>query len=305
MKAQQAPETTEAYLKALRLALKGAPRGLIADALADCEEHLNNERLQNPDVPEAELLARIVETYGAPEEIAGEYRDLEAEITAPRTPFPQSPDQIRRGDPEGGFFGVLADARTYGALLYMMLALFLGLFYFAWTVCGLMITAGCAVLIFGIPFALLFIGSIRMLSHLEGRVVESLLGVRMPRRLPVATADEGLLARIRDAVLDIRTWTSMFYLLLMLPLGLIYFTVALAGLSVSLVTPAVAVYDLFTDQSHFRFDAVPWLNHMLQTAPGLIVLAALGLILFVVLLHIVRAIGWLHGRIAEGLLVRL
>jgi hypothetical protein len=33
--------------------------------------------------------------------------------------------------------------------------------------------------------------------------------------------------------------------------------------------------------------------------------AVVGLLLFFVVLHIARGVGWLHGRIAEGLLVRL
>ena len=44
---------------------------------------------------------------------------------------------------------------------------------------------------------------------------------------------------------------------------------------------------------------------MMHTAPGLIVAALVGLLLFFVMLHVARWIGWLHGRIAEGLLVRL
>ena len=35
------------------------------------------------------------------------------------------------------------------------------------------------------------------------------------------------------------------------------------------------------------------------------VVALLGILLFFVVLHIARAVGWMHGRIAEGLLVRL
>src|SRR4029077_17255515 len=43
MSPDREPETVRGYLDRLREALKGAPHGLIADALADCEDHLNNE----------------------------------------------------------------------------------------------------------------------------------------------------------------------------------------------------------------------------------------------------------------------
>src|SRR5205085_1343484 len=98
---------------------------------------------------------------------------------------------------------------------------------FTWVVTGLSLSIGLFILIIGIPFALLFVGSIRVLAHVEGRLVEGLLGVRMPRRLPATTPqDESLLTKVKEALTDIRTWSSMFYLALMLPLGIAYFTLA-------------------------------------------------------------------------------
>ena len=300
MNSSRAPETVRAYLAALRQALKGAPPGLIADALADCEEHLNTEIAQNPQLAEADVMASVVETYGSPEEIAEEYRDMEATIS---TPFPKAESQSGR---RPGFFNVVSDPKTYGALLYMLLSLITGIFYFTWTIAGISITAGCAILIIGIPFALLFVGSIRLLSHVEGRIVESLLGVRMPRRLPPVTApDESIWTRIKEALVDMRTWTSMFYLLLMLPLGIIYFVLGIVGLSLSLGVTGGSIYSLITNRSHVQIPDVPWLDHLFHTAPGLLLLALLGLLLFFLVLHLARAVGWMHGRIAEGLLVRL
>jgi uncharacterized membrane protein len=300
MNSDRPPETVRAYLKELRGALKGAPPGLISDALADCEEHLNSETAQNPERTEADVMASVVDTYGTPQEIAEEYRDMEAAIS---TPFPQPEQAVTR---RGGFFNVISDPRTYGALLYMLLSLVTGIFYFTWTIVGISLTAGFAILIIGIAFALLFVGSIRVLSHVEGRIVEALLGVRMPRRLPSTTApDESIWTRIKEAVTDMRTWTSMLYLLLMLPLGVAYFVTAVVGLSVSIGLAGGSIYSLVTNESHVQISNVPWLDHLMHTAPGLFMTTLLGLLLFFVVLHIARGVGWMHGRIAEGLLVRL
>ncbi|HEY4941312.1 MAG TPA: sensor domain-containing protein [Rhizomicrobium sp.] len=294
------PDTVNAYLTQLRRALKGAPAGLISDALADCEDHLNSEIAQNPDLNETQILAAVVETYGTPEEIAEEYRDMEHTIS---TPFPQPEAQDQR---RFGFFNVVSDPRTYGALLYMLLALPTGIFYFTWAVVGISLSFGFAILIIGIPFFLLFIASIRVLSHVEGRIVEALLGVRMPRRLPSGpAADEGIWAKIKEAFSDIRTWSSLFYMLLRLPLGIAYFVIGVVGLALSLGVTAGSIYSLVTGESHIQISDAPYLQHMLHTAPGLIVLALCGVLLFFVVLHIARAIGWVHGKIAEGLLVRL
>lgn len=294
------PETVRDYLGALRRALKGASPGLIADALADCEEHLNNELTASPETAEPDVLASVIETYGTPDEIAEEYRSMEATIAGP---FPKPEQAPQR---HYGFFGVIGDPRAYGALVYMLLSLATGVFYFSWTVTGLSLTVGLFILIIGIPFALLFIGSVRVLSHVEGRIIEALLGVRMPRRLPAKTPeDETLFVRIKNALTDVRTWSSLFYLLLMLPLGVIYFTVAVTGVSVSLGLTGGALWSLITNRSNFTISDVPWLDHLLHTAPGLVLAAIAGVLLFFVVLHIARGIGWLHGRVAELLLVRL
>ncbi len=295
------PDTVTAYLSQLRRALKGAPAGLISDALADCEDHLNSEIAQNPDLSEQQILAGVVETYGTPAEIAEEYRDMEHTIA---TPFPQPASQ---GDERPfGFFNVVSDPSTYGALLYMLLSLATGIFYFVWSVVGISLSLSFAVLIIGVPFFLLFVASIRVISHVEGRIVEALLGVRMPRRLPAGpAADEGIWTKVKEALSDIRTWSSLFYMLLMLPLGIVYFVIGVVGLSLSLGVTAGSLYSLVTGESHIQISNAPYLEHVLHTAPGLLLLAILGVLVFFVVLHIARAIGWVHGKIAEALLVRL
>ena len=299
MNQDRQPETVRGYLDQLRAALKGAPAGLIADALADCEDHLNSEIAQNPDLNESQVLASVINTYGTPAEIAEEYRDMEAVIAGP---FPKVEQSHGRGH---RFFNVIGDPRTYGALLYMLLSLGTGIFYFTWAITGISLTIGLAILIIGIPFALLFIASVRLLSHIEGRIVEALLGVRMPRRLPASTADVTLLTRIRDALVDVRTWSSLLYLLLMLPLGIIYFVIAVTGIAVSLGLTGVSVWSLISNESHIQFDDAPWLQHLVHTAPGLFLIAALGIVMFFVVLHVARGVGWMHARLAELLLVRL
>ncbi|NLG58738.1 MAG: hypothetical protein GX538_01060 [Gammaproteobacteria bacterium] len=106
------------------------------------------------------------------------YRDTEVKVqTALRPPRP-----VERKSVLGRFFGVAADPRAYTALFYMVLALATGIFYFLWVVAGISMSIGFAVLIIGIPFIILFFGSVRILSLVEGRLVEVMLGERMPRR---------------------------------------------------------------------------------------------------------------------------
>src|SRR5690606_19222802 len=113
------PRTIPEYLEQLRRALAGADPAMIQDALYDAEEYLRSEMAENPALSEAEVIAAVASSYGAPDEVAEIYRDTEATVqTALRSPAPPP-----RRSAIGRFFGVVADPRTYGALFYMLLAL--------------------------------------------------------------------------------------------------------------------------------------------------------------------------------------
>ena len=126
----------------------------------------------------------------------------------------------------GRFFGVAADPRAYAALFYMLLSLATGIFYFTWAVTGISMSVGLAILIIGLPFAVLFFGTVRVLSLVEGRIIEVMLGERMPRRPLYAERGKPVLERIKEMFTDPRTWSTLLYMLLMLPLGIVYFTMA-------------------------------------------------------------------------------
>ena len=104
---------------------------------------------------------------------------MEAAISGP---FPKADE--RAPSAATAFSTSSRDPRAYGALMYMLLSLVTGMFYFTVVVTGMALSLGLFILIIGIPFALLFIGVCRVLGHVEGRIVEGLLAVRMPRRLP-------------------------------------------------------------------------------------------------------------------------
>ncbi len=292
------PRTIPEYLDQLRAALAGADPALLQDALYDAEEHLRSELAEHPQRDEAEVLAEVASSYGAPEEVADIYRDTEVRVDrALRAP----PAPVRESLP-ARFFGVIADPRTYGALFYMLLSLATGIFYFTWVVTGTALSAGLAILIIGIPFLVLFLGSVRMLSLLEGRIVEVMLGERMPRRPVYQERELPLLARIKNMFTDPRTWSTAVYFVLMLPLGIVYFTVAVAGLAVSLsfiVSPMLllvgANIHLSLGGDLFLIQDEPWSWPLVFIA---------GVLLLFATLHLARFVGKLHGRLAKHLLVK-
>ena len=292
------PRTIAEYLDQLRAALRGADPALIQDALYDAEEHLRAELAEQPARGEAEMLQQVVGSYGAPDEVAEIYRDQEIKVQRAIRP---PPPPVRRSA-VGRFFGVAAEGHTYGALFDMLLSLATGIFYFTWAVAGILLSSSFSLLIIGIPFLVLFFGSVRGLSLLEGRIVETMLGVRMPRRPPYpASQGEPILKRIGAMFLDARSWSTLLYMLLMLPLGIFYFTVTVIMLALSLglaVAPLVksfgfSVINISADG--FSYDGPGW--------AGSFGLCVLGILLLFATLHVVRGLGRLHGQMAKQLLV--
>ncbi len=290
------PRSIDDYLAQLRAALRGADPAVIQDALYDAEDHLRAELAEHPDVPQHELLARIAGSYGAPAEVAEIYLDKEYQVQqALRTPRPPPPRSTL-----GRFFAVAADPRAYAALFYMLLALPTGIFYFTWTVTGTSLSLGLMVLIIGLPFAALFVGTVRALSLVEGRLVEVMLGERMPRRTPYADASRPLVERAKAMFTDPRTWSTLLYFVLRLPLGIVYFTLAVALVATSVGLLAAPVLRLLTVTG-----ALAPAEVHLPPFPFDPLLFAAGVVLLFGTLHLARGIGKVQGALAKHLLVRL
>jgi hypothetical protein len=296
-----APRSIEQYLAALRAALAGEDPALIQDALYDAEEYLRAEVTANPGRSEADTLELISSTYGAPEEVAEAYRTTEKQVRTALAPPPRKTPSTALGR----FFAVYGDSRTWTALFYMLLALVTGVFYFTTVVTGLSMSAGLLVLIIGIPVFLLFVGFTRVLALAEGRLVEGLLGQRMPRRPLYPAKGRPIFERIKEMLVDRRTWTTMFYFLLMLPLGILYFVIATVGICVSFATVAVAVGSVLAaldvGSGSFSID-----NHAVFYGPSPLAapfLLLFGALLLTAVLHLIRGIGRTHGTLAKHLLV--
>ena len=116
-----------------------------------------------------------------------------------------------------------------------------------------------------------------------------------------ATLEPAKVAELAGAMLkDGRTWTTLAYFILMLPLGIIYFVIAVVGLSVGLgflVALPVAVLH------HFDLIGASIEPAWIATAPALIFVGALGLLVLTTLMHGARGIGRTHAQLAKRFLV--
>lgn len=296
---RSAPRSVAQYLEQLRSALAGEDPALQQDALYDAEEYLRAEVAQHPDKAEADVLELISSTYGAPQEVADAYRTTEATVKAALAP----PQRRTPRGPLGRFFGVFADLRAYTSLFFMLLSLATGIIYFTVTTTGLALSAGLFVLIIGIPFFLLFLGLVRVLALAEGRIVESLTGVRMPRRPVYAQHDLGWIERIKAMLTDKHTWLAMFYMILKLPLGILYFTLAVTGVAVSVGLIAGSVFQALYE-SGVSFGMPPDYFHSDLPNWALPLTFVGGIVLLTAVMHLAKGVGIMHGHLAKALLVR-
>jgi uncharacterized membrane protein len=290
----------DGYLRQLKEALKNCDRATVQDALSDAEEYLRNAlenlRVNKPGIPEGSAFSSVVEEYGTPTEIADAYRKIEA-----RT----SPSLISRTPKENRtfvsrFFGVVIEPRTWGALLYLLFTLATGIIYFTWTVTGISLSLGLLVLIIGIPIAGIFILSTRGLALLEGRMVEALLGIRMPHRPLFSPKDQGLWAKFKSLLIDKYTWFSMVYMLLQLPLGIFYFTLFITLIAASLSLIVSPILELVFNLPLFT----SW-NTLYYLQGWVFPFAVIvGVLLFFITLHLAKLAGSLQGKLAKAMLVR-
>jgi uncharacterized membrane protein len=298
-----APRSIDQYLRQLREELAGADSALIQDALYDAEEYLRAEVAAHPEKSESDVLELIASTYGAPDEVASAYRDTEIKVKAAMATPRKEPTSAM-----GKFFGVFLDPRAYTSLFFMLLALATGIIYFVLAVTGLSLSAGLSVLIIGVPFFLMFMAVCRVVSLAEGRLIEAMTGVRMPRRPVYQGVARGFWARIGAMLRDPRTWTTIAYFILMLPIGILYFVIAVAGLSVSLSLIALPIAGVFAQAGWFGMSGVEVFSDVhptwvFNTGFGIPVMALAGLLLLTSLMHLARGIGRLHAMFAKSMLV--
>ena len=315
------------YLKDLEHALKGLDPALIADALDDAEEHLEftvEEYVRSgKNGSNQEALKVAIEKYGSPSDIAEEYRRLESEKKVEKVMTKKKRSLFYQ------IFGIYFEPKTYLNVTYLFLQFPLGIIYFTYLVVAALVVAVLVITWVGIPLGILFLFSIFALSWFHGRVSEAFLGIRMPRRRRKLITRETTWQKM-DSILndlknlrlftstatwqkmksilnDLRLYTSALYLVLMLPLGIIYFVglVALFSAAVTLIASPITdvlslplVVELF-EGTWGRF-GLPWFGTTTYT----IVYPVLGFILLTGALHLFNAVADLHGRMTKLLLVK-
>ncbi|MBI9109235.1 MAG: sensor domain-containing protein [Spirochaetales bacterium] len=292
--------TIEKYLQELQAAMMDSDSATRRDAMTDAEDHLRSalaEALeQNPAKDEIDLIPGIIEEYGLPQETADAYRDLEtrypSEMNRKRRP-------VGRSSAVGRFFAVFSDTRAWGSMLYCLLSLVTGILYFSWTVTGVAVSASMMVLIVGIPIAMAFFFSFHGLAFLEGRLIEALLGERMPRRQRFFNPDMGWGGKIKRLLLGKDSWLAIVYQIIMLPLGIIYFTLMVTLMSVSISFIGAPIVGIIFKLPVVDLGTIVWVLPRWT----IVFFPVLGVLIMKATLHLSKQIGWAQGKLAKKMLV--
>lgn len=289
----------EEYLDRLKKELSGSDPALVQDALSDAEEHLRTamgeELEKSPGLSETGVLQTQIAKYGSPHEIASAYRDIESRMpptfAAQKSKFPRSF--------WAKFFGVAAQSRTWSAFLYVFLSALTSLIFAMWVLLGGTFSLISLVLIIGIPVTGLFLLSLQGIALLEGRLVEALLGVRMPRKPVFVRQGLNWRQKYKALATESHTWKIFAFLIMHFPLAWVHFVVEFVMFAFSIKSVFYPVWywglgrPLITIGQPFYPPA--WSYPLVTLA---------GVAMFFASLHLAGFMGKIRGRFAKYMLVR-
>ena len=148
-------------------------------------------------------------------------------------------------------FNTTKKSTTAGNIAFLLLSFPLGLIFFLVTVIGFALGVSTLILWIGLPMLFATLVLVRGMAIIERRMAANLLNVSFPYQLHKHDMpQQGFLKRFGNVLRDPLTWTSMIYMIVKLPLGIISFILALVLPIVSLaltLLPLVYLVNLFVN----------------------------------------------------------
>lgn len=293
-------EDVDKYLDQLRQGLKGCDSALIQDALSDAEEFLRtalvSAKKENPGISEDEALGPIIDKYGSPDEIASAYKEIESRTSPSLTSTVPQRDRSNLIK----FLSIYGDSQAWAAVLYLVFSVVTGSIFGLWTLLGAGISLCTLFLIFGLPLLGLYLLSLRGIALIEGRIVEALLGIRMPRKPIFIQKGLSLSKKLRVLLTESLTWKIFIYLITRFPLGFIYSFGLLILIAFSIKFITYPVLGSVFDRALITLGELKYYISIFLFP----VVSLVGFFLLALTLHLAKLVGKLQGRYAKSMLVR-
>lgn len=188
------------------------------------------------------------------------------------------------------------DPMTYRSLVYLILAIPMGIAYFVLLVVGFSLSLGLLVLLVGPVVFVATLFAIIALVWFDGLLTEVVLNSRVDPALP---STESPKAFLKETVFGAATWKGIIYLGWKIILGFVAFVLLVVGFSVGisfLLTPLY--YSQYLTIASFGDPVI------INTFPRAMVVAVIGLASLYLTLVVVHVLGMVAGRIAERIFPR-
>ena len=192
---------------------------------------------------------------------------------------------------------------TWAATGYLVATLPLGTFWFTLLAVGLSVGLSLLIVWVGLPVLVLTMLAWRGGAMLERRWLRAALGVRVAdpyQPLPPGS----LLRRLRILASDPATWKDLGYLVLLLPLGVLWFTIVVALWSVALAFVTMPAWYQLMPAGQARIFGIGGDRVLLlvDSLPEALLVAVVGLLLLVAAAWVARGLAIAHAAVAEALL---
>jgi signal transduction histidine kinase len=193
----------------------------------------------------------------------------------------------------GRFARVARDPQSYRNLLYLLIALPLGVAYVAVLVAGLSVGAGLAVIVVGLALLVATLFAVRAMAAVERTLARRLLRISIHPPLE-GNIDANWRQRVQLWLRDPVTWKSLVFLLGKLPMGVLAFAaIFLLGLT-SLVLAFAPVLVAITPVIFFGWE--------IDNPVAAIAAVPVGVVLSLSCLHLFNGLAWIYGICARVML---
>ena len=163
-------------------------------------------------------------------------------------------------------------------LVYLLLALPLGILYFVILVTGYALGAGLIITLVGIPILVTMIFVTYLLGDLDRAMTSKLLGVKIAKPEAKPAKDDSARSILVTQLRSLEFWKEFIYLLLKMPLGVIAFTVTIVLISLSLGLLAAPFILTYVPEAQMML----WNGFVVDTMQEALMTSVVGLILGVI-----------------------
>ena len=193
-------------------------------------------------------------------------------------------------------FRPILEARTYARILYLLLALPLGVVEFTFLVSAISFGFGTAITLIGIPVLIATMWAWRWLAELERGLFARLVGVEIPSPYRPDPVGGRWWRRVSARLADPATWKDLAFLLLQLPLGIVSFIV-------TTVVLGAGIGGLFAPAYYWSLPDDSWIFSIpVDAFWGALAVMPLGALLLLFGIPGLNALGRLYGWLATQLL---